>query len=201
MRSHVGRDEQCLGKRGDIEYVRYRPHGLSSGDGDSRWDLYDACVEIGGTGEQGPAAHGATRSDSGVPAYLRDAHAAAVKLGMVDVNVLKINGEAVAFDYNYVCDGNLIGVGRGHVHEFSRDGVEDVLFLKMLRSSFQRQDRGLDVGPGSIGFKRCWSNHMADSYRYVHYPILAPRIQLLRLARWAQRNRSILRARPLRTAG
>ena len=141
MRSHVGRDEQCLGKRGDIEYVRYRPTGLSCGEDDSRWDLYDACAEIAGAGEQRRPAPGATRTDWAVAAYFRDAHAVAVKLGMVDVNILKINGEAVAFDYNYVCGGNLIGVGRGHVREYARDGVEDVLFLKMLRDSFLRQDR------------------------------------------------------------
>ena len=117
--------------------------------------------------------------------FFRDMHEMAVKNGMVDINILKVNGKAVAFSYNYICNGSLIGVRRGHLPEFTQCGAGNVLFMHMLRDSFLREDRSLDLGPGSTEVKHRWSTRTANSYRYTHYPLLAPRVQLLRLKHWA----------------
>ncbi|MFW6169699.1 MAG: GNAT family N-acetyltransferase [Planctomycetota bacterium] len=190
MRSNLRRDEKRLRAQGHVEYIRYRPAGMAAGDDDPRWDLYQTCVEIAAASWQGASETGTTLSHERVAEYFREVHAIAVKHGMVDINILKVAGRAVAFSYNYVSNGELVGMRRGHLPEFSRWGVGNLLFLRMLKESFQRGDRNLDLGPGSRDIKRGWSTHSADSYRYTHYPLFAPRVQLLRLKHWARGERS-----------
>ena len=197
MRSNVRRDEKQLQQLGTVEYIRYRPAGTSFGDDDPRWDLYDTCVEIAEASWQGSSETGTTLSHESVAGYFRDMHALAVKNGMVDINILKVNGKAVAFSYNYVRDGHLIGVRRGHLQEYAHCGVGNVMFVYMLRDSFQREDRSLDLGPGSMPEKTRWSTRVVDSYRYTHYPLSAPRTQLLRLKHWAATGNAREKAEPV----
>lgn len=196
MRRTMQRDEKRLRECGTVDYIRYRPAGLLSGDDHSRWDLYDTCVKIAGDGWHGQPARGASLSDGKVAEYFRDAHAVAVKLGMVDINLLTVAGQAVAFSYNYISDGHLIGVRHGCRRDFSQYGAGDLLFLNMLRDSFRRGDRSLDLRSGSLESKHCWATHVAHSHRYTHYPVLAPRMQLLRFTQWAKSGRTVPKTRP-----
>lgn len=191
MRSNLRRDERRLREQGEVEYLRYRPEGRRVGEDDPRWDLYDTCVEIAAASWQGASATGTTLSHEQVADYFREVHEIAVDHGMVDINVLKVAGRAVAFGYNYVSNGDLVGIRRGHLPEFSRYGVGNLLFSRMLGDSFQRGDRTLDLGPGFHDIKRRWSTHSTSSYRYAHYPTLAPRAQLLRLKHWAWGERAV----------
>jgi CelD/BcsL family acetyltransferase involved in cellulose biosynthesis len=185
LRNNVRRDEKRLRERGSVEYIRYRPAGTAYGDDDPRWDLYETCVELAAASWQGQSDTGTTLSHKSVAEFFRDAHEAAVKNGMVDINILKVNGRAVAFSYNYICDGRLVGVRRGHLPQFTNCGIGNILLVYMLRDSFQREDRHLDLGTGYSEGKRRWSTRSARSYRYTHYPLLAPRAQILRLKHWA----------------
>ncbi len=185
MRNNIRRDEKRLQQRGSFEYIRYRPAGTALGDDDLRWDLYDACIEIAAASWQGSSETGTTLSHDSVAEYFRDVHVVAVKNGMVDISILKVDGKAVAFSYNYVCNGHLIGVRRGHLPEFACCGAGNVLLVHLLRDSFERADHSLDMGPGSADVKRRWSTHVANSYRYTHYSRLVPRAQLLRFKHWA----------------
>ncbi|MGM0487817.1 MAG: GNAT family N-acetyltransferase [Planctomycetota bacterium] len=196
MRNNLRRDERRLREHGDVEYIRHRPGGMGAGDDDPRWDLYETCVEIAAASWQGASETGTTLSHERVADYFREAHAIAVKHGMVDINILKVAGRPAAFSYNYVSNGELVGIRRGHLPEFSRCGVGNVLFSRMLRDSFQRGDRNLDLGPGSDEIKCRWSTHSTSSYRYTHYPLFAPRVQLLRLKHWARGERAVPRKPP-----
>lgn len=188
MRNNLRRDEKRLQRAGTVEYIRYRPAGSSFGDDDPRWDLYETCRELAEASWQGASRTGTTLSHEQVAGYFRDVHAIAVKNGMVDINILKVDGQAVAFSYNYVCDGRLIGVRRGHRRQFT--GAGNVLFVRMIRDSFGRDDTCLDLGPGSQEIKRRWSTQTVSSYRYTHYPLLAPRVQLLRLKHLAMASQT-----------
>ena len=84
-------------------FLRYRPAGAAAGDGDPRWDLYDACVDAG-RGEVGKAAPStAPRSAARVcqlPA--RHPRRGRPRRRRVDLNLLLLDGRPVAFAYNYV---------------------------------------------------------------------------------------------------
>ena len=45
-RHNIERCGRRLAERGEVSFLRYRPEGAACGDGDPRWDLYDACVDI-----------------------------------------------------------------------------------------------------------------------------------------------------------
>ena len=45
-RHNIERCGRRLAEQGEVTFQRYRPEGAGRGDGDPRWDLYDACVEI-----------------------------------------------------------------------------------------------------------------------------------------------------------
>jgi len=95
-RREVERTGRRLAERGELNYIRYRPEGDRCGDGDPRWDLYDACERLARRSWQGSAADGTTLSHDSVRAYLRDAHAAAAAAGGVDLNLLLSDGQLAA---------------------------------------------------------------------------------------------------------
>ena len=112
-RHNVERCGRRLGEQGEVAFVRYRPEGAANGDGDPRWDLYDACVELARRSWQSNAADGTTLSSPEVCQYLRDTHAAAARIGNVDVNLLLLDHRPVAFVYNYVYDGRVYDLRKG----------------------------------------------------------------------------------------
>lgn len=184
LRQNMARGEQQLSRAGEVEHIRYRPAGEALGEGDPRWDLYEACLEVARGSWQGRSLTGTTLTHAAVEGYFRDSHERAAKLGMLDLNLLTVDRRPVAFFYNYICRGRIVGTRRGHVESFSRFGAGNVLFVRMLRDSFDRRDRHLDLGPGTMDSKRRWTTRLACSYRYTHYPTWAPRAQLLRLKHW-----------------
>ena len=181
FRHEVSRQERRLMEGAAIEHIRYRPRGAIRGDADPRWDLYDACEDIARQSWQGVSTTGTTLSHASVREFFRETHALAAKNGMLDVNILTVDGRPAAFGYNYCSGGQLFGLRAGYLPEFAKCGVGKVLAARLLRDSFERGDQCLDMGVGSLDVKRKWMTRHAQSYRYTHYPFLAPRAQLLRL--------------------
>jgi len=185
-RTNVRRSERKLAKEGRVTFERYRPDGANRGDIDPRWDLYDACVGIAQKSWQGSSETGTTMSHGSVDRYLRDAHVAAVRAGALDLNLLRLDGQPIAFAYNYHRQGALYGLRMGFDANLSRSGAGSVLIRRMVEDSCRRKDLAIDMGPGSIECKRHWSTSLATSYRYTHYAPTAVRMQALRLKRWVQ---------------
>ena len=88
-RHNVERCSRRLHESGEVSFIRYRPQGAACGDGDPRWDLYDACVELAARSWQSGGGETATLSSPGVRQFLREVHAAAARSGNVDLSLLR----------------------------------------------------------------------------------------------------------------
>lgn len=184
FRSNLRRAVRRTESLGAVELVRHRPASAQAGDGDPRWDLYDACVELAERSWQGASHDGTTLSHPEVRGFLRETHALAARLGMVDMNLLLVGGKPAAFGYNYHHQGAVLGLRAGYDGQFASAGVGVVLYASMFQDSFARQDRLFDLGPGSLESKRRWLARCETSLRFTHYPWMAPRAQLLRVKHW-----------------
>lgn len=194
-RHNVERCSRRLHESGEVSFIRHRPQGAAAGDGDPRWDLYDACVELAARSWQGGGGETATLSSPGVRQFLRDVHAAAARSGNVDLNLLLLDGRPAAFAYNYICDGQIYGLRKGFDPDFSTLRPGATLDKMMLEDGFRRDDRSYDLGVGSLEVKAPWQTSVATSYRLTHFPAAISRVQLLRLKRWLS-GKGILPASP-----
>ncbi len=185
-RHNVRRCRRRLAEQGEVNLVRYRPRGAACGDGDPRWDLFDACVEIARGSWQAASTTGTTLGDARIGDYLRETHAAAARAGSLDLNLLVLGGRPIAFAYNYHYRGHVDALRKGYDAEFSALGPGTVLSQMVLQDSFERGDHRYDLGAGSLGAKRYWQTSITTSYRYTHFPLAAPRVQLLRMKRWLE---------------
>jgi len=185
-RHNVQRLQRRLAERGKVEHVRYRPQGDAYGDGDPRWDLYDASVELAQKSWQGSSDTGTTLCHRSVEQYLRDTHARAARSGSLDLNLLVVDGKPAAFAYNYHHQGRVYGLRMGFDPSLAAFGPGTVLQKMVLEDSFRRGDHFYDLGVGSLECKRHWQTSLATSFRYTHFPAGVPVAQLLRIKRWFQ---------------
>jgi CelD/BcsL family acetyltransferase involved in cellulose biosynthesis len=185
-RHNVDRLGRRLTEQGEVTLLRYRPEGAACGDGDPRWDLYDACVKLASRSWQGSSTNGTTLNHADVHDYLRESHAAAARAGSLDLNLLFLDDRPIAFAYNYHYQHRVYALRKGFDPEFSavRPGI--ALMQRILKDSFEQGDCCYDMGVGSLEIKRHWQTSIATSYRYTHFPITVARVQLLRMKRWLQ---------------
>lgn len=186
-RSNYRRLERRLHQQGKVEHVRYRPAGEAGGDCDPRWDLYDACEAVARRSWQAASTTGSTLCHEPIRPFLRDAHQAACRRGEVDLNLLVLDGQPIAFAYNYVCRGRLYGLRAGYDAAVARLGAGSVLLALMLRDSFHRKDVLLDMGFTSLELKEPVATRIVEAMRYSHFGASA-RAQVLRVKRWIQQH-------------
>ena len=173
----------------NAEYINYRPAPAREGGGAPRWDLYEMCEEVAQASWQSNSTNGNTLSHGRVRGFLRDAHAAATRLGMVDINLLVVGGQPVAFGYNYHCQGRLTGLRVGYDASVQCGGLGNALLLSTVRSSSGHGDHAFDLGAGDWTFKRRLRTRTESSYRLVYAPLASWRSQAVRLARWVKTRR------------
>ena len=182
-RNNYRRWQRKLEKRGQLDYLRYRPRGADHGDGDPRWDLYDACLEVAQKSWQGSSRNGTTLSHDSISPFLKDVHATAARVEALDLNLFLLDGKAFAFIYNYHYRGRLFGLRVGYDAALARDGAGNLLYARTIEDSFGRGDGLYDLGPGSLDAKRYFQTEIRPIFRYSHFPRLTVRPQLLRLKR------------------
>jgi CelD/BcsL family acetyltransferase involved in cellulose biosynthesis len=168
------------------QLVRHRPAPTREGDGDPRWDLYQMCESTALASWQGSATNGNTITHERVRDYCRDAHAAAARLGMIDVNLLLLDGRPVSFLYNYHNQGRITALRTGFDASAGHDGVGSALVLKSIEDSIARGDQLIDFGPGEREHKRRLRTRTETSYRLTYTPLGSFRSQAVRLGRWAK---------------
>src|SRR6185369_15587866 len=112
-RNNVRRSERKLAERGTIRYLRYRPDASADQPTDPRWDLYEACEAIARSSWQGTSRTGTTLTHEAIRPFLRDCHLRAVEAGALDLNLLLIDEQPVAFNYAYHYRGYVFGLRTG----------------------------------------------------------------------------------------
>lgn len=183
-RHELVRQQRVLRREFQVEVERHRPLGVRHGDIEPRWDLFDNCVQIAEHSWQGKSTTGNTLSHTSVRDFLQASHEVAARQGMLDMLVLKLNGEPAAFQYNYLFDGQLFGLRMGFERKFASYGVGKSLLGWMIEDSFTRGDRSIDMGVGDYDFKRKFRTGTETSLRYTYYPWTALRGQGVRWSQW-----------------
>jgi CelD/BcsL family acetyltransferase involved in cellulose biosynthesis len=183
-RSNCRRNAKKLTKAGHVEYLRYRPNGSVHGDDNPCWELYTQCERIAEVSWQGSSATGTTMTHGTVREFLRDVHVAAARAGCLDMNLLFVGGNAVAFNYNYVYCGYVSSLRLGFDPQFRGHGAGTVLTYRMLSDCFERGDHTFDFLPGSLEAKQNWRTSVESTFRCSHFPLGFGRLELLRLKRW-----------------
>jgi CelD/BcsL family acetyltransferase involved in cellulose biosynthesis len=169
---------------GRATYIRHRPAPATEGDGDPRWDLYDMCEQVAQASWQSEVTHGNTLTHERVRQFFRDAHAAASRLGMVDINLLVVDGKPASFLYSYHYNGHVSTLRTGY--DASLSGLGSALFFKSIEDSYRRGDRSIDFGTGEREHKRRLRSRTESTYRLTFTPIHSWRSQAVRLTRWAK---------------
>jgi len=170
---------------GRAEFVRHRPLAAAAGDGDPRWDLYEQSEAVAAASWQARAADGNTLTHGRVREFFRDSHEAAARLGMVDLNLLHVDGQPVAFLYGYHYDQNVIAVRTGFHPEIG-NGLGAAVMIKTIEDSCRRGDRVIDFGAGDGEHKRRLRTRTESTYRLTYTPIDSWRSQAVRFSRWAK---------------
>ena len=183
-RNNVRRAAKRLGEFGPVEYLRHRPESLAHGDGDPAWELYDTCCQVAARSWQGRLDVNTTLTSPRVGVFLREAHTAAARLGMVDMNLLLVGGEPAAFAYNYHYNGRVQGLRGGFDKSVTDAGSGGVLFARAIEDCFARGDTSYDLGVGGHEYKGRFRTATETSYRFTHYPMTRMRSQGVRLTRW-----------------
>ncbi|MGD9637141.1 MAG: GNAT family N-acetyltransferase [Pirellulales bacterium] len=178
--------ERGVADQRNVEYIRHRPAPAREGDGDPRWDLYAMCQQVALASWQGGSTTGTTLTHDRVRHFLSDAHAVAARNGMVDMNLLLVDGRPAAFAYNYHYHGRLAGIRVGYDPTLGIAGLGTALVLRSIEDSCERGDESLDLGAGETQFKKRLRTGSEPSYRVTYAPLSSWRSQAVRLSRWAR---------------
>jgi len=189
-RANRGRQQRRLERQGRVAYQRYRPRGIRWGESDPRWDLLDTCEQVALRSWQSESTTGTTITHASIRPFLRDCHAAAARLGMLDVNLLRVDGQPIAYGYGYHWQGRLTGLRMGYDQAMAQSGCGNTLLAWTIRDCYERGDHWYDLGPGSLRYKRHYATGFETSYCYTHFPAANIRAQILRLKRRIAGRRS-----------
>lgn len=182
VRHELRRQRRKLESEHNVEHLRVRPEPLRDGDGDPHWELYDACVAISRKSWQADSTTGNTLCHPGVAPLLRDAHEQAARLGMVDLNLLLVDGKPAAYLYAYHCRGEVFGLRMGY-DPAAPASAGAVLVGRFIEESFERGDTRIDFGAGDESFKRRLRTTTESSSRLTHVTPTAWGVRALRVAR------------------
>jgi len=183
-RHELGRQQRKLERDFAVEFVRHRPLGANHGEDEPAWALYENCLEIAQQSWQGESTTGTTLSHGQVQDFLCASNAAAARLGMLDVVVLKLDSQPAAFQYNYHYQGKLFGLRMGFDRNLAPLGVGKALMGWTLQDSFDRGDRVFDLGIGDYDFKRRFRTGTETSLRCTYAPWQAWRGKGVCLSQW-----------------
>jgi len=170
-----------LNKIGDVEYIRHRPHAAESGDGDPRWDLYEDCLHVASRSWQAASGDGTTMTHESISPFLRAMHAVASREGASDMNLLYVDRKPVAFAYNYHFNGYVYGLRIGYDASMGKAGAGNLLYVRAIEDSFNRNDHTYDLGPGTIDCKLSLLPEVVDIMQFTHFAPLGVKAQAMRL--------------------
>lgn len=186
-RKDLRKKENRLALRGAISYIRYRTHRAEADATDPRWDLYDACEAISQVSWQGSSRTGAALNRELYRAYYRDCHLAASRFGAVDVSLLSIDEQPVAYQYAYHYRGYISALKTFYDPEVAFEGAGTIVQARTIADSFLRGDHTFNLGPEYMEYKRNWLTDVRPMHRYTYFPYTAIAAQLVRAKRAIER--------------
>jgi CelD/BcsL family acetyltransferase involved in cellulose biosynthesis len=175
-------------------YIRHRPAPAYQGDGDPRWDLFEMCEQVALASWQAQSNKRKILTTARARGLLRDTHAEAARLGMVDMNLLLVDGQPVAFSYNYHVDGRVTGLRLGYDTSASPTGFGRALVLRSLEDSFERGDKSYHLGANDSRFKSEVQTRTVISRKLTHARPSSWRAAVLRLVTWLSECRPMQKA-------
>ena len=179
-----------------VQYIRYRPASQVEGGGEPRWDLFEMCLQVAEQSWQSGSTDGNTLCHDRYREFYRATHAAAARLGMLDLNLLLVEGKPVAFNYNYHTNGQVTGLRMGYDPDSPINGMGLTLLALSMRDSCQRGDVLYDLGFGNQPFKQRLRTAERQTYSVTHTPRYALRCQALRLGHWLRQRRTANTLKP-----
>ncbi len=187
-RHEICRQERNLDKLGEVEFVRHRPVSATNGDGSPCWELFDQCVAVSRQSWQANVTHGNTICHASVLPFIKECHEQAARLGMIDVAVLRLDGNPLAYQYNYCYQGEIFGLRMGYDRAARDLGVGKILLARFLKDCFEQGDKVLDLGIGDFDFKARFRTGVATSHHYSYSPWNSWRSQGVRLSKWLRQR-------------
>ena len=188
QRHEFRRHERRVSKHGQVEFIRHRPDSQRAGDGDPRWDLYDECEHIARNSWQAQSSDGNTLCNREHVGFFRDTHAAAARLGMLDMAVLRLDGQPVAFMYAYQHQGRVAGLRMGYDANTPIGGVGNVLLGRFIADSIEQGDQHLDLGPGHEEYKPRVRTSTDAIYQLTHASRAAFHAQVVETTHWVRQR-------------
>lgn len=188
VRQDIRRNLRRLEEDSSLTFVRHRPEARSEGDGDPRWDLYEQCEAVAAKSWQADSPNGNTLSHAEYREFFRDAHEAAARRGMVEMNLLLQDGEPVAFNYNYRYQDRVFGLRTGYDRDCENRGVGKALTLKTLQASCLAGDALFELGVGAQEYKARIATGEETMYKITHLPLSGWKSQAVRLSHLLRRQ-------------
>ena len=187
-----------------VEHIRYRPEPHRAGGGAPAWELFEQCLEVSRSSWQADSTTGNTLCHTSVQPFLRDAHRQAARIGMLDLNLLMVDGRAAAYFYGYQTHGVVTGLRMGYDPNGPK-GAGAVLLGRVIEDSFRRGDRAIDLGIGREAFKSRFRTSQEPIYRLTCRSPQALRVRAVEASRWVrsrvwptESNSVVVRGRTIR---
>ncbi len=171
--------ERVLSASGRVSYRRFRPTPSVRHDDAFGRMMLDDFEKLTISGRGCPARLGVERQLIVHFDCLRELHDVASSAGVTDLNLLYLDETPVAGIYGYHCAGATEVVQAVGV-DCVMPEAGSVLVSRMLRDSFERQDRRLLFNTATSALADRFHASGVPSHRYTHFAATAPRAQLLR---------------------
>lgn len=151
-----------------------RPLGDADGDGRRVDEIVAACCALtpGSLASEQPAA------------LLCHVAAVASRLGMLDLNLLRLDGRLIAFSFNVHFDGILQQIRAGEAAAAFDFEPASVLSLRMVQDSIRRRDRCLYFATMNDGFANFLAAEELSVVRYQYRAAPPLRDRLTQFGRW-----------------
>lgn len=178
--------EQLTRKQGPVAFYRSRLEDPLTPGWNPRWDLWAEFQRMNFLDGNQLNLAGGNFAQSKKLSFLHDIHGPAVRSGMARIDALFVNHSLVACAYGLQHDSGTDYLAVGRRDDAPRE-VIITLIARMVQQSIQDGEPSLNLGLVGNSLSGMWGNQQQVSYRCSHFPITAPRSQLLRMNRWIQK--------------
>ncbi len=176
-RSNVGRLRRKLTRDFAEPEIRRWRGDLSHAERDCVWE---DCQRVARSSWQAESGKGVPLcSETHLP-FLKRLHDVACSAGFIDVVLMYVDEQPVAYGYNFVYRRNVSGFRMGYDQAFRQYGVGMQLAVFTLEDSFRRDDEWFDFGIDFLDYKRQLETDEYVTREYEHYAPTSLRGQLLR---------------------